>query len=107
MGGIMMMPCFKCPHGFVETFTECETMNRPECEECKRPGREAAERYLMRLYMEKYGVPNVVRCRECKHAQMTYDGECKYCDFWNEDGGEALYLDGDFYCAAGERKEDE
>lgn len=48
----------------------------------------------------------VVRCRECKHAVMTYGGECKYCDFWQEDGGEALYLDGDFYCAAGERKED-
>lgn len=49
----------------------------------------------------------VVRCRDCKHAQMTFGGECKYCDFWQEDGGEALYLDGDFYCAAGERRESE
>lgn len=48
----------------------------------------------------------VVRCRDCKYAHMTYDGDCKYCDFWQEDGGEALYLDGDFYCAAGERRED-
>lgn len=47
----------------------------------------------------------VVRCRDCKYAHLTYDGECKYCDFWQEDGGEALYLDGDFYCAAGERKD--
>ena len=47
----------------------------------------------------------VVRCKDCKNAHMTYDGECKYCDFWQEDGGEALYLDGDFYCAAGERKD--
>lgn len=47
----------------------------------------------------------IVRCKDCRYAHMTYGGECKYCDFWQEDGGEALYLDGDFYCAAGERKE--
>lgn len=46
----------------------------------------------------------VVRCKDCKHAHMTYGGECKYCDMWEEDG-EALYLDGDFFCAYGERKE--
>lgn len=47
----------------------------------------------------------VVRCKDCKHAHMTYGGECKYCDMWEEDG-EALYLDGDFFCAYGERRED-
>ena len=46
----------------------------------------------------------VVRCKDCKHAHMTYGGECKYCDKWEEDG-EALYLDGDFFCAYGERRE--
>lgn len=46
----------------------------------------------------------VVRCKDCKHAHMTYGGECKYCDMWKEDG-EALYLDGDFFCAYGERRE--
>lgn len=46
----------------------------------------------------------VVRCKDCKHAHMTYGGECKYCDMWEEDG-EALYLDGDFFCAYGERRE--
>lgn len=60
---------------------------------------------LQFVYVSDY--VNVVRCRDCKHAQMTYGGECKYCDFWQEDGGEALYLDGDFFCAASERKEDE
>lgn len=44
---------------------------------------------------------DVVHCFECRHASMTGDGECKYCGFWQEDGGEALYLDGNFYCAAG------
>lgn len=48
----------------------------------------------------------VIRCRDCRYAHTTYNGECKYCDFWQEDGGEALYLDGDFYCAAGERKDE-
>lgn len=47
----------------------------------------------------------VVRCKDCKYAHMTYDGECKYCDFWQEDGGDALYLDVGFFCAAGERRE--
>lgn len=46
----------------------------------------------------------VVRCKDCKYAHMTYGGECKYCDMWKEDG-EALYLDGDFFCAYGERRE--
>lgn len=47
----------------------------------------------------------VVRCKECKHSHMTYDGRCKYCGKWEGDG-EALYLEGDFYCAFGERRED-
>jgi len=50
-------------------------------------------------------VEPVIRCKECKFAYMTYDGECKYCDIWLEEG--EMYLDGDFYCAFAERKEDE
>lgn len=51
----------------------------------------------------------VVRCRDCKYAHMTYDGEVKYCDrisMADEDGdyGYALYLPGDWYCADGERR---
>ena len=47
----------------------------------------------------------VVRCKDCEYAYMTYDGECKYCDVWEAEG--EMYLDGDFYCAFGKRKEDE
>ena len=50
-------------------------------------------------------VAPVVRCRDCKFAHMTYGGECKYCDAWESE--ESLYLDGDFFCAFGERKDDE
>ena len=46
----------------------------------------------------------VVRCKDCKYAHMTYDGDCKYCDVWFPD--EAEYLDGDYYCASAERKEE-
>lgn len=46
----------------------------------------------------------VIRCKDCKYARMTYDGECKYCDVWFPD--EAEYLDGDYYCASAERKEE-
>ena len=46
----------------------------------------------------------VVRCKDCKYAHMTYGGECKYCDVWEAEG--EMYLDGDFYGAFGERRED-
>lgn len=54
-------------------------------------------------------VGDLVRCKECKHAHMTYGGDCKHCDMWkdNDDRSIELYLDGDFYCAYGERKESE
>ena len=48
-------------------------------------------------------VVEVVRCKDCKYAYMTTDGECKYCDIWFPD--EKEYLDGDYYCASGERKD--
>lgn len=41
--------------------------------------------------------------KDCKYAYMTTDGECKYCDIWFPD--EKEYLDGDYYCASGERKD--
>lgn len=54
-------------------------------------------------YLPSADAVEVVRCKDCKYTHMTYGGECKYCDMWKEDG-EALYLDGDFFCAYGERK---
>ena len=57
--------------------------------------------------MNEADAVEVVRCKDCRFAQLTYDGECKYCDQWSEefDGErEKLYLIGDFYCAFGERK---
>ena len=44
---------------------------------------------------------DIVRCKECKYARMTYGGECKYCEKWSLE--ESLYLDGDFFCSYGER----
>ena len=49
-------------------------------------------------------VVKVVRCKDCKYAHMTMDGECKYCDIWFPD--EKEYMDGDYYCASGERRDD-
>lgn len=48
---------------------------------------------------------DIVRCRECKYAYMTYNDECKYCEVWRDDDGnyEVLYLNGDYFCADGER----
>ena len=54
---------------------------------------------------------DVIRCRDCRFAHMTYSGEVKYCDnisMPDDDGGymDSLYLPGDFYCAFAEPKED-
>lgn len=54
----------------------------------------------------------IVRCKDCKHAVLTTKGEVKYCQFWQEDedgnfGGDPLYLDSDFFCAGGERANDD
>ena len=54
-------------------------------------------------------VVEVVRCKDCKYAHLTYNRRAKYCDLWKDDEGNflELYLDGDFYCADGERKGDD
>ena len=49
--------------------------------------------------------PEIIRCKDCKFARMTYDGECKYCDVWFPD--EKTYMDGDYFCASAERRTDE
>lgn len=49
--------------------------------------------------------PDIIRCKDCKHAHITYGGEVKYCDVWFPD--ESHYIDTDNYCSFGERKEDE
>ena len=46
----------------------------------------------------------VVRCKDCKYSHITYVGECKYCDYWQEESRDALYLPKDFYCAGGEKE---
>ena len=58
-----------------------------------------------RRMIEDGELVEVVRCKDCKYAHMTYAGECKYCDIWFPD--EPAYADGTFYCAAGERRTDE
>lgn len=49
--------------------------------------------------------PEIIRCKDCKYARLTYDGSCKYCDIWFP--YEAEYMDGDYYCASAERRTDE
>ena len=54
----------------------------------------------------------VVRCRECKYAHLTYDGDIKYCDLLavKDEYGDCdpcFYRSGDWFCADGERKDGE
>lgn len=51
--------------------------------------------------------PEIVRCKDCKHATMTSDGKmCKYCAMDTDDFGDLrdVYHDADWFCADGERK---
>ena len=55
---------------------------------------------------EDLGYVQVVRCKDCKYAHKTYDGDCKYCDMFTDDDGNPVerYRSGDWFCADGERK---
>ena len=54
-------------------------------------------------------VGEIVRCKDCKYAHMTYDGDCKYCDMFTDDDGNPIerYRSGDWFCADGERRTDD
>ena len=49
----------------------------------------------------------LVRCKNCKHSRMTYDGMCKSCELDTDaDGFEITrYRDGNWFCADGEKLE--
>ena len=54
-------------------------------------------------------VVEVVRCKDCRFAHLTYQGDCKQCDkvLDDDDFHITVYYDGDHYCGFGERREDE
>ena len=49
----------------------------------------------------------VVRCKDCKYAYLTDDGECKYCEMEKDDNGFLIerYRSWDWFCADGEKRE--
>ena len=50
----------------------------------------------------------VVRCKDCKYATMTSDGEmCKYCAMDTDNFGNQrdVYHDADWFCADGRRRD--
>lgn len=58
------------------------------------------------LLKEKH---KIVRCKECKHARMTADGEiCKYCELEEDENGflREVCHDADWFCADGEVKQE-
>ena len=54
-------------------------------------------------------VQEIIRCKDCKFAHLTYDGDCKYCQYLidNFDVYDSVYFDGDDYCSHAERRADE
>ena len=53
--------------------------------------------------------PEIIRCKDCKFASLTYDGDCKYCQYLagEFDLIDAVYFDGNDYCSHAERRTDE
>jgi len=81
-----------------------------KCEDCElvQDDWELHEMYTDAIALLKEQ-PEIVRCKDCRQAVLTTIGEVKYCKYWQGDedgtyGGDPLYLDSDFYCAAGERR---
>ena len=51
--------------------------------------------------------PEIIRCRNCKHSHLTYDGKNKYCVHWpNNVFSPTEYLDGGFFCGFAKRREE-
>ena len=58
----------------------------------------------------KIDMVEVVRCKYCKHATMTVSGDlCKYCEMDTDEFGaqREVYHDADWFCADGERRDDD
>ena len=53
--------------------------------------------------------PEIIRCKDCRFATLTYDGDCKYCQYLEGEFGltDAVYFDGNDYCSHAERRTDE
>lgn len=71
------------------------------------------EEYIKAKIMKQPAVDAVpvVRCKDCKYAHLTDNGEYKYCDALSAltDEGEPYYVPSfppDWYCAYGEREDD-
>lgn len=46
----------------------------------------------------------IIYCKDCKYAHITYDGEVKYCDIWSPH--ETIYMDASKnFCSMAERVE--
>jgi hypothetical protein len=73
--------------------------------ECLWPYAQALDE-IGEMLMER---ETIVRCKDCKYAALTYQGELKYCKYFVDEygftnSGDPLYLEGDFFCAAGQRR---
>ena len=53
--------------------------------------------------------PEIIRCKDCRFAILTYDGDCKYCQYLEGEFGltDAVYFDGNDYCSHAERRTNE
>ena len=46
----------------------------------------------------------IIYCKDCKYAHITYDDEVKYCDVWSSE--EPIYMDAsENFCSMAERGE--
>ena len=76
------------------------------CDEMCKPKPNCEEDCAVYDYVRLAPSIDLVCCKECKKAHLTYDGDCKYCDEWKDDDDNYIevYHDGNHYCSYGERR---
>ena len=80
---------------------EMQDVPPEKCEKCMMEHLDEMEKLEVELEMQK-ALPEIIRCKDCKYAHITYGGEVKYCDIWFPN--ESHYIDTDNYCSLAERR---
>ena len=80
---------------------EMQVVPPEKCEKCMMEHMDEMEKLEVELEMQK-ALPEIIRCKDCKYAHITYGGEVKYCDIWFPN--ESHYIDTGNYCSFAERR---
>ena len=88
-----------------ERFKDIDDHYVESCDECVKDGCCCCEIDAYEVWSAPtVDAVEVVRCKECKFAVMTTDGQLKYCKERDPHCTDKLYYSDDDFCSRGERK---